>query len=77
MTCPYCAEPILESEPVREIANGTLHEECLVRMVIGSVGHQLGVCSCYGGVAEDPPELSLREAARLARETWRQLHPCG
>jgi hypothetical protein len=53
--------------------DGRIHHECLIRAVVGSVGHQLRRCSCYGGDEEDPPGLTKREAARLAAETHEQL----
>jgi hypothetical protein len=46
------------------------HRECHLRQVTGSVGHQLRQCSCYGGDREDPPELSVRDAARAAVALW-------
>lgn len=49
------------------------HQECFLRMVLGSVGHQQHRCSCYGGTDEDPPEMTRREAARAAVAYWR-LH---
>lgn len=46
------------------------HRECELRMVVGSVGHQLGLCSCFGGTYEDPPELTERQAAKRAADMW-------
>lgn len=45
-----------------------MHRECMFRLVVGSVGHQLELCYCHGGDMEDPPGISLREAARMALE---------
>jgi hypothetical protein len=42
------------------------HHECAARMVLGSVGHQLRMCSCFGGGLEDPPGFSRRDCSRLA-----------
>lgn len=42
------------------------HRECFLRSIFGSVGHQLGTCSCEGGHDEDPPGMTKREAARAA-----------
>ena len=42
------------------------HPNCLLRTIFGSVGHQQKKCSCFGGNLEDPPEMSLREAANAA-----------
>jgi hypothetical protein len=53
------------------------HRECYLRMVVGSVGHQLGRCSCHGGTEEDPAGMTTREAARAALllfEERRQTH---
>jgi hypothetical protein len=48
------------------------HRECHLRSVIGSVAHVQKRCSCYnpGAKETDPPELTKREAARLAVELW-------
>lgn len=43
-----------------------LHEECFMRQIVGSVGHQTKRCSCYGGDYEDPPGMTKREAAKVA-----------
>jgi len=42
------------------------HLECFIRSSVGSMGHLLGRCSCHGGHEEDPPDLSVRDAARAA-----------
>lgn len=44
------------------------HAECQLRMVLGSVGHIEGRCTCVLGDAgeEDPPGLTAREAAIAA-----------
>lgn len=69
-TCGYCEEGI---QPHDRTINSGHHEECAVRMLIGSAAHQLGRCPCYGGDEYDPPEMSRRDAARLALETFRLL----
>jgi hypothetical protein len=51
------------------------HATCFQRTVLGSVGHVLGQCSCYGGDPDadlDPPGLTRREAAALAVALWRR-----
>lgn len=77
--CWYCGEVIdpeaadpfsLFTSPKHvQIGSGeTLHKECFLRVVIGSVGHQKRNCSCYGGTEEDPPGASLHEAALAAAQ---------
>lgn len=39
------------------------HKECFLRGVLGSVGHQLEVCTCAGKTYEDPPGMTKRQAA--------------
>ena len=39
-------------------------------MVVGSVGHQLGRCSCFGGDEDDPPGMTVREAALAAVDLY-------
>lgn len=46
------------------------HRECELRQVLGSLGHLLHQCSCYGGDQEDPPGLSVRDAARAVAVAW-------
>lgn len=71
MNCPYCREPVLDNEPKGRFQNGdTIHPECLVRMLAGSVGHQLRACSCYGGTEDDPKDKTLREGARMAAKLF-------
>ena len=65
--CPNCGELVLpgESHPeLRYMQN--YHHECAARASIGSVGHILGQCKCYGGDWEDPPLMTRREAAKMA-----------
>lgn len=73
--CMYCDEPILPTDIARRLrcinADGVIseshtHRECVIRSVVGSVGHQLKMCRCYGGDAEDPPGMTKREAAIAA-----------
>lgn len=76
-SCLWCEEPI-EAEDygfVRgEIAE---HQECVLRQVVGSVGHLLGSCLCYvtGSSEGDPPGMTKREAARAAVAMYRKNRP--
>lgn len=64
--CLHCQEPL--EGPCFELNAGAeyMHRECMIRGVSGSVGHQMGQCSCHG--MEDTSEIGLskREAARRA-----------
>lgn len=70
--CPHCGEAILPWDGRIPTNDGALlfHRECLLRAVVGSVGHQLGRCPCYGGDEDDPPGMTAREAARAAAELF-------
>lgn len=59
--CQHCNEIIEGKTSIRG-----LHNECAVRLTVGSVAHQTKTCSCYGGDSEDDPTLSKREAALAA-----------
>jgi hypothetical protein len=50
------------------------HYECLMRGVIGSVGHLRRACSCYGGTDEDPPGMTYRQAAIAATALYNSLN---
>jgi hypothetical protein len=43
-----------------------MHRECVMRSILGSVSHQTRMCSCHGGSAEDSPNPTVRDSARLA-----------
>lgn len=65
--CLNCGEPVMPGETDPDLAHmQNYHRECVARSVLGSVGHILGQCSCYGGPWEDPPLMSKREAARAS-----------
>ena len=73
--CAWCDEPITSADDGYVIphldADSTVterpfHVECNIRQVVGSVGHQLKLCTCYGGEYEDAPMMTKREAAKAA-----------
>jgi hypothetical protein len=78
--CLWCLEPVLPDERqeatqvVRAVGASVAaypavrHYECAARVVAGSVGHQLGLCTCCDGPGslDDPTGLSDRDAARMA-----------
>jgi hypothetical protein len=70
-TCAYCEELLLPNERIMERGEGFTqgyHEECDVRAHLGSAAHFMKECACYGGTRSDPPEMSKRDAARMAFE---------
>lgn len=74
--CFHCDEAVAQGDDGEVMPAGDagrpIHRECLLRMVAGSVGHQLGTCRCYGGAEDDPPGMTRREAARAAAELFEQ-----
>lgn len=55
------------------------HIECHMVQIVGSVGHQLGKCSCFvkdGTAWEDPPGMTRRQAAKEASDmaAWKFLN---
>lgn len=79
--CSYCSEPYAEGENLiimprimpGSVSVVSFHVECQMRGIVGSVGHLLKRCPCFGGTDEDPPGLNRRQAARLASETYYRL----
>lgn len=53
------------------VAGSPLHEECAVRVVMGSVPHQMQQCSCYGGTMEEPTDKTRRQNALAALAYFR------
>lgn len=80
-SCLHCKEPVAEGdsgviiphmvspEDPRLVA---VHRECHIRMIVGSVGHQRGLCTCNGGpgTMDDPPGATKREAAIIAEREF-------
>ncbi len=64
--CHWCEEAFTPDDMGTSTGENFIHYECGIRGVVGSVGHQKGACSCYGGTEEDPPGMTKREAAVAA-----------
>lgn len=72
--CILCDEPVEQGDIGTINAAGQIaHHACTFRQVVGSVGHQLKKCSCYGGTEEDPPGLTRKEAAIAALHLWDKM----
>lgn len=78
--CNWCKESIQEGElgllipSWPEGEEHPVHQECFLREVLGSVGHQQKRCSCFGGTEEDPPGMTKREAAKAAVDFYYREH---
>ena len=82
--CLHCEEAIQlgdEGQIIPHIDDGNViqrpvHRECLIRMVVGSIGHQKKQCSCYNKneAQEDQPGISKRQAAILACNYFESQH---
>ena len=73
--CEYCREPVKVGEPIYppNPSGLLMHRECAIRATIGSAAHILKECTCYGGTRHDPPNITLREAARLAAQAFDEV----
>ncbi len=58
------AMPLITTKKGQQLAY--YHRECLIRSIMGSVGHQRHQCRCYGGKTDDPEGMTPRQAARAA-----------
>ena len=73
--CTWCGE-MIEPDALRDpLFIVPMHAECGVRMIMGSIAHIEGRCSCVdpNNHETDPPELTRREAAKLAFAAWQKL----
>lgn len=70
--CMYCTEEVVQGDMGTMDNTGVvLHHECQFRMVVGSLAHQQGRCSCFGGTdAELPEGMTPREEARAAVQLY-------
>jgi hypothetical protein len=79
VACLFCDEPIAMGDELHRFPIGTedgariAHHECAFRAVSGGVNHLRGLCTCCGGTLDpDPPNVTKREAARLALAEWKR-----
>ncbi len=78
--CAWCDEAVEDSPVLAQPRPSgglpdwqSMHRECRLRMIAGGANHQLGLCTCCGGIAEpDPAGLTKREAAVLAASIYRR-----
>lgn len=83
MICDWCEEPITDGDKFIRSAEEDgqrrrpFHMECIMRLIIGNAAHQMRECACFGGARGDEPNLTKRQQARLALDTFRTLsgHP--
>ena len=74
MPCILCEESVVDGDAGTINYGGQIvHYECGMRSVIGSVGHLQMACSCYGGVREDPPGMTYRQASKAAVRMWTSM----
>lgn len=73
IACDWCQEPAQEGDTGTVIAGRVLHYECGLRSLIGSLGHQKRLCTCFSGTEEDPEGMTRRQAAAAAASYW-HLH---
>jgi len=77
--CAHCGEAIGKQDDGFAIPSydggdilimAPFHRACFLRGIVGSVAHQRRECSCFGGLGEDDPKLTRREAAQAALDLW-------
>jgi len=82
MLCNYCDEPVEEGERHPAFRSEPMHRACGLRLIVGSVAHLQGRCSCYveGSEANDDPKLTKRQAAeevaRFLQRREKEHQPC-
>jgi hypothetical protein len=71
-SCLRCKETFVDGDQgMTDVLGQSMHLECQLRSIIGGVNHIKGTCACCGGTDDpDPPNVSKREAARLAVIEW-------
>lgn len=75
--CTYCEESIIETDlgyaqpASSDEPAHVFHGECFLRTILGSVGHIMKLCKCYGGDRGDPEGMTKRQAALTAVEVYR------
>jgi len=77
--CSWCEEHIEPDQNGIEMVHGwgpgweyrPIHQECLMRSVIGSLAHIEGRCTCFGGTMDfNEPRMSKRQEALIVFQRW-------
>ena len=80
--CAWCEEKFVANESgvvIPHVDDNTVqnlpyHSECSLRFIVGSLGHVLGECQCFGGDMDDPPNMTKRESAKAAIKAFKKLN---
>jgi hypothetical protein len=76
--CENCKEELEADDDVTmmNVAGNLkpMHRNCQLRLIIGSVAHIERRCSCFvpGSDENDPPGMTIRQAADAAAEAFRR-----
>lgn len=75
MTCEWCELPFAaDAQGVMPAGDLAFHKVCHIRLAIGSVGHQMEMCGCYGVDDISEEGMSRYAAAEAAVQffDWQQ-----
>ena len=76
--CLICGEDIAaEDDGIYDGGGSPFHRACFLRLTIGSLAHQLKLCTCFIGgskVAHEPAWMSKRQAAEEAVKFFEGRH---
>lgn len=85
--CPHCGEEVTKKERKKsmfiphvtgsfeDVIINIWHIECWQRNLIGGLNHLKKLCYCNGGtLPPDPPDMTIREAAKAAVAFWELSH---
>jgi hypothetical protein len=78
--CRRCSEEIVAGDDGFVDAGGSVfHRACFLRMIYGSINHQLKLCSCFHELGEDDEEFEsntdLRREAEAAVRFFERSKP--
>lgn len=71
---PVITGPLTEAGDEADVEIRHSHKECQFMNVVGSLAHQEGRCSCYGGSGETAQGMTYRQEAL---EVWRRYARVG
>lgn len=73
--CGHCEEIVAAGEQSPYMRE-PIHMECSIRLMVGSVAHQQGMCGCFKPIGQRmiEPDLPRRELARQAYMYYQETH---
>lgn len=78
LPCLHCEELFeADDDGIIDAGGSAFHRACWMHMIVGSIAHQVELCSCFrpaDPILHDPSWMTTRQAAEEATRFFEGLH---